>query len=71
MKLKLTKPVVVKGFPGIAVGDVIEVSERFASELLAEGIAAPVETIQNRDPIIENRDPETQPSPPSKRTRAK
>ena len=68
MKLRITKPVIIRGFQDTKVGDEIEVQPDQAGELLGMGIC---ETIQTREPVIENRDPETQPVQSSRQRRAK
>ena len=59
MKLKLTKPVVISGHPGLAVGDIFESNDRgllvYCVEVADEPRRLEIET---RDPEVENRDPE-------------
>ena len=69
MLIKLTQPIVVKGYPGIIVGVPEEVEDRLAESLISSGRAvAAAATIQNREPMVENRDPVTQ-TPQSKSSR--
>jgi hypothetical protein len=60
MKLKLIKPVVINGHPGVAVGDVFECVKN-PHLLIADGYVVEVkeskEEIQTREPVVENRDP--------------
>ncbi len=77
MRIKLLSSVVVRGHVGAKVGDVIDAEPSLAGELLGLGlgemVGAEVVPIQNRTPVIENRDPiaETQPDKPSKRRQPK
>ena len=72
MKIKLKQSVVVRGHPGVKAGDEIEAAPQLSSELLGLGLAEiAAETIQTREPVIENRDPGTQPVQPSKPRRSK
>ena len=58
MLIKLTQPIVVRGYPGIIVGVPEEVEDRLAEQLISSGRAvAAAATIQNREPMVENRDP--------------
>lgn len=64
MKLKLLKAVVVKGCPGITVGDVFECPDNIGRDFVIEGLAevatvepAKVEPVQTREPEVEHRDP--------------
>ena len=57
MKVKITNGVVVKGFPGVQKGDVIDVPDNLASELIACNNAVKDYGIETREPEIENRDP--------------
>lgn len=65
MKIQIKRSVVVAGFPGVQVGDVIDAPEEVAGNLIIEGIAAPwresalapPEGIETREPEIEQRDP--------------
>lgn len=69
MLIKLTQPIVVRGYPGIIVGVPEEVEDRLAESLISSGRAvATAATIQNRDPVVENRDPVTQ-TPQNKSSR--
>ncbi len=65
MKLRLIKPVVITGHPGIKPGDIFE--EKHPGHLLGAGYCeevkdeAPprfVEEIETRTPAIESRDPQ-------------
>lgn len=79
MKIKLLKPVVVKGCDGAKVGDILDLPAGVASFLVSDGNAEfPVEAIeperiQVREPAVLNRDPivETQPEKPARRRSAK
>lgn len=60
MRIKLLTGAVVKGHPGVVVGQVFECNDAAARELLSMRIAELVETVepvQTREPVIENRDP--------------
>lgn len=62
MKLKLIKPVVIQGRPGVLLGSVFEIEDRRGFELLQLRIAEPArdvapDPIQTREPEVENRDP--------------
>ena len=78
-KVKLIQGVVVKGHPGVVQGSTIEADPRTAHELVTSGWAVYVteipveqrEEVQTREPIIQQRDPQTQPSQSAKRTRPK
>ena len=76
MKIKLIKPIIVKGHDGLTVGSVIEVADRLGNELIVEGAAEQYTEqppIMVREPVVENRDPivETQPEKSSRRRTAK
>jgi hypothetical protein len=78
MKIILIKSVIIKGHQGTSVGDVLEVDNRVANDLIVEGnareyVAPAPETIQTREPEVLNRDitPETQPDKSAKRRSAK
>lgn len=61
MRIKLLTGAVVKGHPGVVVGQVFECNEAAARELISMRIAEAVtaiEPIQVREPVIEHRDPE-------------
>ncbi len=61
MKVKITKPVVIGGFPGALPGHVIEMSDKQASEVVASGwgevFNAVVDVVETRTPEVETRDP--------------
>jgi len=62
MKVRLIKPVVIGGHPGVQVGDEFEAKE--AVSLIASGycVAAPERLVRVAESIvIENRDPITAP----------
>lgn len=78
MKIELLESVVVRGHAGAKVGDVLEVLPNLGAELIGMNLGRAVETseavpeaIQSREPVIESRDPETPPAPPSKPRRAR
>ena len=64
MKIRLTRGCIVPGHPHAQPGDVLDVPPNIAQDLLAIGRAvrvedaAPVQAIEVREPVIENRDPE-------------
>jgi hypothetical protein len=67
MKIKLLKPVVVKGHLGASVGDILEVPPNIFQTLQGvdaavevEGVATPKDhsIIETREPVPETRDPE-------------
>jgi hypothetical protein len=73
VKIKLLKPVVVKGHPNANVGDILEVTPHTFQVLEGLGAAVdatntrieqPPETIETREPVVENRDPEVSPQTP-------
>ena len=76
MRIQLLKPVVVKGRPGVGVGDVIEVDAHTAHDLTSSGCAMdytltpePVASqVLTREPVIENREPVIQPTVRRKKT---
>jgi hypothetical protein len=77
MKIRLLSGVVIKGKPGVRVGDVVDVSYNDAMELCGPGFAEVVsddaakvtpEPVQVREPEVENRDPVIEPKA-SKRSR--
>ena len=74
MTIRITRPVVVKGFPGAGVGDVLEVPAGIAGDLLGLNAAVEckaveaVEPVQTREPEIENREPEIRTTKRSKKT---
>lgn len=70
MKIKLLKAIVIKGHPGVSVGDVFDVADSIGADLCVEGAAElvkaePTRTIEVREPEVESRDP--QPTPKKRR----
>ncbi len=65
-KIRMTKGVVVKGHPGVSVGDEIDVAWHLADQLVIEGLAEEVkevkasiaEVIETREPEVEAREPQ-------------
>ena len=83
-RIRLKAPVVIKGFPNVQVGEVVEVPDSDAQVLLGMGVAelvGPAEkpdglttgrgVIAEREPAIATRDPETQPQKSSQRKPAR
>jgi hypothetical protein len=82
MKIKLLKPVIVKGCDGAKVGDILDVPPGVASFLVSDNNAEfyedkklEPEIIHTREPRVVNRDPlpfaETQPEKPARRRSSK
>ena len=79
MKIKLLKPIIVFGCPGVQVGEVFDCPPGVASYLISDGAAevaptkAYAEIIQTREPEVETREPiaETLPDKPLRRRAAK
>jgi len=74
--LRLTGSCIIRGRPGIEVGQTFEATAAEADELVKMGCveevqAAPAATIQTRDPIIETRDPQIEEPRQPKRKQAK
>ena len=71
-RIKLTSPIVVKGFPDVRSGQVITVPGALAHELISSGWAVEVAEnamLETRDPVVEHRDPvlaQEPQKPPSK-----
>lgn len=79
-RIKLKAPVVIRGFPNVQVGEVIEIPDHDAQVLLGMGVAelvgptekpdglttgrGQVETVQ---PEVATRDPEVVPESPKRR----
>ena len=63
MKVRLIKPVVISGHPGVQVGDEFEAKE--AASLIANGYCVAARVAESI--VIENRDPVT--ATPQKRTK--
>lgn len=65
MKIKIKDSIVIAGYPGVGLGDVIEVPDPVARGLINVGYAvefySPPEIVESRSPEVENRD--IQPSP--------
>lgn len=65
MKIQIKRSVVVADFPGVHPGDIIDCPDEVAGNLIVEGIAepwqestlTPPQTIEQRDPEVEHRDP--------------
>lgn len=76
MRIKILKPTVIHGRPGVQVGDILEVDAYTAHELTCGGRAvdyhAPVADVPapvlTREPVIESRDPVIQPTVRRKKT---
>ncbi len=71
MKVKITKPVVIGGFPGAVPGDVIEMTDKQASQIIVEGWgeafkSEPEAAVETRTPEVETRDP----APAKKRSKS-
>ena len=62
MRLKLLKPVVISGHPGLAVGDIFESDDRgllfYCEEVKPEARVERAADIETREPVVENRDPQ-------------
>jgi hypothetical protein len=62
MKVRIVKSAVIHGFVGVQVGDVVEMSDRQASEVIGAGLAKQFsgeeEKTETRVPEIESRDPQ-------------
>ena len=66
MMIRLTQSTVVKGCPGVIVGDVINVPDNVARDLIAFGVGVEFKpeaktepaVIETREPAVETRDPE-------------
>ena len=61
MRLKLIKPVVVEGHPGLGVGDIFESNDRgllvYCVEVKDEPRVDRGPDVVTREPVVENRDP--------------
>ncbi len=71
MKIRILQPVVIGGFPGAVPGDVIEMTESQAAEILGSRYgevfkSGPVEAVETRTPEVETREP----APAKKRTKS-
>lgn len=78
MKIKLLKPMAVKGHPHASVGDILEVDsntfqilEALGGAVVSDEKTMPVQVVETREPVVESRDPGMQPDKSSKRSRAK
>jgi hypothetical protein len=59
MKIKIIEPVVIGGYPGVKVGDVLEVPDVLAHGLINVHYAVEwLDKIEVREPVVENRDPQ-------------
>jgi hypothetical protein len=79
-RIRLKAPVVIKGFPNVQVGEVVEIPNHDAQVLIGMGVAelvGPEEkpdglttgrgVVEMREPEVATRDPEPQPESPKPR----
>lgn len=83
-RIRLKAPVVIKGFPNVKVGEVVEIPNHDAQVLIGMGVAelvGPEEkpdglttgrgVVETREPEVQAREPEIQETPHGKPSRRK